>query len=107
MELGSFRSCSLSLLSLNSSVCLHLRLAILLLLLLYALLSEHFGLLALLGGGFNFLFLFLELFFLDSLEGLLLVLLLLAFDLATDHVVSLKLDAVRKHNVEDGCLIRV
>ena len=107
MELGSFRSCCLSLLGLSSSVSLHFGLAIFLLLLLNALLAEHLGLLALLLGGFNFLLVLLELLFLGSLEGLLLILLLLAFDLATDHVVSLELDAVRELDVEDGSLIRV
>ena len=107
LELGSFRSCRLSLLGLSSSVSLHFGLAIFLLLLLNALLAEHLGLLALLLGGFNFLLVLLELLFLGSLEGLLLILLLLAFDLATDHVVSLELDAVRELDVEDGSLIRV
>ena len=107
MHLGSFGSSCLSFLGLNSGISLHLGLAILLLLLLYALLSEQFCLLAFLSGGFNFLLVFLELFFLGSLEGLLLILLLLAFDLATDHVVSLQLDAVRKLNVQDGSLVRI
>ena len=107
LEFGSFSSGRLLLLGLSSSLSFHLRLAILLLLLLYALLSEHFGLLALLLRGFNFLFVFLEFLLLCSLDSHLLILLLLAFDLATDHVVCLELDAVRKLYVENGSLISI
>ena len=107
MELGGLCSSRFSLLGLNSSLGLHLRLAILLLLLLYALLTEHFGLLALLLGGFDLLPVFLELFLLDSFDSHLFILLFLAFYLAIDHVVSLQLDPVRQLNVEDGSLVGI